>query len=72
MAQKQSYQWPELMATKTGFFWLQNIKFAELIKEPCEDAEQEIDIDFPFMENISIPLYLARKQHDFFITVNLN
>jgi hypothetical protein len=60
------------MATKKGTFFIHDIKFVEVIKEPCEYADQEIDFDFPFQENIFIPCYKGIKQYDFFITLNLN
>jgi hypothetical protein len=54
------------------FFETPQMKFVEIIKEPCLDSSSEIDIDFPFIENISIPVYKGRKESEIFITLNLN
>jgi hypothetical protein len=66
------YNFPEKRATKKGFFFAQNIKFVEIIRDPCLDRESEIDFDFNFLENICIPVIKGRKETELFITLNLN
>ena len=87
-SKKVNYEWPESIATKRGTFfvsfqtkdplnsdgkvWSPKIKFTELTKCNCDDSVSEIDYDFPFQENISIPCVRGRKDYDLTITLNLN
>lgn len=72
MKQKVNYSFPEIQDTKRGVFWIGQIKFAELVKDPCLDTESEIDHDFEFIQNICIPVIKGKKESELFITLYRN
>ena len=66
------YQFPVNQDTKKGTFFIDNIKFKEIVKDPEYDTDTDIDQDFKYMQNVLMCTVLNDRMTEFNFSLNLN
>ena len=72
MKQSILYQFPVNQDTKKGTFFIDNIKFKEIVKDTEYDTDTDIDHDFKYMQNILMCTVLNDRMTEFNFSLNLN
>jgi len=72
MKQSILYQFPANQDTKKGTFFIDNIKFKEIVKDPEYDTDSDIDQDFKYMQNVLMCTVLNDRMTEFNFSLNLN
>jgi len=72
MKQSILYQFPVNQDTKKGTFFIDNIKFKEIVKDPEYDTDTDIDQDFKYMQNVLMCTVLNDRMTEFNFSLNLN
>lgn len=72
--QKRSilYQFPQIQETKKGTFFVDEVKFKEIVIDPKKETETEIDPVFPYMKNIYQFTVLNDRMTEHNFSINLN
>lgn len=72
MKQLILYQFPINQDTKKGTFFIDNIKFKEIVKDTEYDTDTDIDQDFKYMQNVLMCTVLNDRMTEFNFSLNLN
>lgn len=72
MKQKVLYEFPVNQDTKKGTFFIDNIKFKEIVKDTEYDTDAEIDHDFKYMQNVLMCTVLNDRMTEYNFSFNLN
>lgn len=72
--QKRSilYQFPQIQETKKGTFFVDEVKFKEIVIDPKKETETEIDPVFLYMKNIYQFTVLNDRMTEHNFSINLN
>mgnify|MGYP003405373338 CR=1 FL=1 len=72
--QKRSilYQFPQNQETKKGIFFIDSLKFKEIVKDPEYDTDTEIDHDFRYIQNCLMCTVLNDRMTEHNFSLNLN
>jgi hypothetical protein len=66
------YQFPQVQETKKGTFFVDEVKFKEIVKDPEYDTDSEIDHDFRYIQNCLMCTVLNDRMTEHNFSLNLN
>ena len=66
------YQFPQVQETKKGTFFVDEVKFKEIVKDPEYDTDTEIDHDFRYIQNYLMCTVLNDRMTEHNFSLNLN
>ena len=72
MKHKVLYSFPVNQETKKGTFFIDNLKFKEIVKDPEYDTDTDIDQDFKYMQNVLMGTVLNDRMTEHNFSLNLN
>lgn len=72
MSNRILYAFPERQQTRKGHFFVNGTKHREIVKDSEFEVLQEIDYDFPYLENYMICTIINNFYYEHHFTLNLN
>ena len=72
MKHKVLYSFPINQETKKGTFFIDNLKFKEIVKDSEYDTDTDIDQDFKYMQNVLMCTVLNDRMTEHNFSLNLN
>jgi len=66
------YEFPQNQETKKGTFFIDEVKFKEIVKDPEYDTDSEIDPDFRYIQNYLMCTVLNDRMTEHNFSLNLN